>query len=154
MTLICTVLLALVLCRSVLAAENADERLQIGTIGEELGSNGGCSLQLPRQYAKKEGKYVFTSDFQGRALINVGGVDTAIELVRSKDSDSKQKPQIGEHSTHWYAGAGLEVQVDYVVTGVCPRANESCRVTYYDATLAIKRGKAGKRFAAKAACAN
>ena len=146
-----SLLLAFVLCQSAWAA---DRSLRIGTVGEELASNGGCSLQLPRQYAKKEGKYVFTSDFQQNALINVDGVDTHVTLARSKESDPAQKPQVGEHSTYWYTGDGIDVQVNYVVTGVCPRGSESCKVTYYDAILTLKRAKASKTVAAKAVCGN
>jgi hypothetical protein len=115
-------------------------------------SNGGCSLQLPREFAAREGNYVFVSDFEAHALVNVDGADRHLAFVKSKGQNVKQRGQVGEHSTYWYAGDGIEVEVDYVVTGGCPSGNDSCKITHYDAILTVKRGKAHKTVAAKGVC--
>lgn len=131
---------------------DASERLKIGNVTNDLSSNGGCALQLPRQYFKKEGEFVFTSDFENRSLVNVNGTDVPLVLVRPRNVDQRPKSTIGEHSTAWYAGGGIEVRVDYVATGGCPQRSQSCAVTNYDATLTITQGKTSKRVAAKAVC--
>jgi hypothetical protein len=144
----------LVLRESAWSGDNAGSQLKIGTVSEELGSNGGCSLQLPSHYNRKEGGYVFTSDLQNHGVVNVNGVDTHVALTKSKKSETDRNPQLGDRSSYWYGGAGLEVRVDYVVTGGCPPKSESCRVVNYDAILTIKRGKTSKTIAAKAVCGN
>jgi hypothetical protein len=149
----CFIALALVLSENAWTAEDPSRRLTIGTVTEEIDrSNGGCSLQLPRGFANREGNYLFVSDFEGHALMNVDGVDTHLAFVKSKGQDVKKRGQLGEHSTYWYSGDGIEVEVDYVITGGCPSGNESCKITRYDAILAVKRGKAHKTVAAKGVC--
>ena len=146
--------LALVLSGNTSIADDPSRRLTVGTVTEAIDrSNGGCSLQLPRGFANREGNYVFVSDFEGNALVNVDGVDMHLAFVKSKGQDVKQRGQLGEHSTYWYAGEGIEVEVEYVVTGGCPPGNGSCQITHYDAILTAKRGKARKTVAAKAVCA-
>ena len=134
------------------AGDDSGARLKIGNVDNDLRSNGGCALQLPSQYARKEGRFVFTSDLEKRGLVNVNGADIPVTLIRSTEGGQKHKPTIGERSTFWYRGGEVEVRVDYVVTGVCPHQSESCGVTYYDAILTITRGKANKTVAAKGAC--
>ena len=145
--------LALVLSEMLGLPNDASHRLTIGTVAAEIDrSNGGCSLQLPRGFANREGNYVFVSDFEGQALMNVDGVDTHLAFLKSKGQDVKQRGQLGEHSTYWYAGDGIEVEVDYVATGGCPAGNDSCKITHYDAILTVKHGKAHKTVAAKGVC--
>jgi hypothetical protein len=145
--------LTMVLSENAWAADDASRRLTIGSVVEEnYLSRGGCSLQLPHEFANREGNYIFVSDFEEHALINVDGVDTHLALVKSKGPDVKERGQMGEHSTYAYAGHGIEVEVDYVVTGGCPPSSGSCKVTHYDAILTVRRGKAHKTMAAKAVC--
>jgi hypothetical protein len=132
--------------------EDAGGKLKIGNVANDLSLNGGCALQLPRQYARKEGKFVFISDFENRALVNVNGTDISVTLVTPKGGGQKHEPAIGERSTFEYAGEGIEIRIDYLVTGVCPQRSESCGVTYYDAILTIRHGKQSKSVAAKAVC--
>ena len=115
-------------------------------------SNGGCSLQLPHEYTNREGKFIFVSDFDRQALVNVDGVDTHLALLKSQGPDVKQRGQLGEHSTYSYTGDNIDVEVDYVVTAGCPSGNASYKVTHYDAILTLKRGKAHKTVVAKAVC--
>ncbi len=134
-------------------ADEASRRLTVGTVVEEIDrSNGGCSLQLPRGFANREGNYVFLSDFERHAVVNVAGADMHLALVKAKGQDVKQRGQLGEHSTYWYGGDGIDVEVDYVVTGGCPPGSDSCKITHYDAILTVKRGKAHRTVAAKGVC--
>jgi hypothetical protein len=147
--------LALILLNDASPADDPRHRLTIGPVTEEIdNSTGGCSFQLPRNYANKEGKFIFVADFSGNALINVDGVDTHLTLVKFKGPDVKQPGQLGDHSIYSYAGDALNVEVDYVVTGVCPSGSDSCKTTRYDAILTVKRSKAHKTVAAKAVCSS
>jgi hypothetical protein len=95
--------------------EDAGEHLKLGNLSNELTSNGGCGLQLPSQYAGKEGTFVFISDLENHGLVNVNGTDISVTLMRPVGGKQKHKPTIGERSTLVYAGNGVEVKVDYVV---------------------------------------
>jgi hypothetical protein len=56
--------LALVLSGNTSTADDPS-RLTIGTVTEEIDrSNRGCSLQLPRGFANREGNFVLVSDFE------------------------------------------------------------------------------------------
>jgi len=130
----------------------ASDQLVIGTLaGEPEYSRGYCSLQLPHEFANREGKYVFVSDFNGHAMINIGGEDMHLEFVKSKGPDVRQPGELGQRSTYSYAAKGLVVDVDFVVTAACP-TQAQCKTTKYDAILTVKRGKAHKTVAAKAVC--
>lgn len=155
MRYIVVIALALASAENGWTGDDAERRIVIGTVTQEMDlSNGGCSLQLPREFAEREGKYVFESDFSGGALANVDGADVHLDLVKSKGPNVKRRGQLSERSVYWYAGEGIEVEVDYVVTGGCVSGHESCKITHYDAILTVKRGKARKTAAAKAICGN
>ena len=132
--------------------EHTREHLKIGDVPNDLSSTGGCALQLPRQYARKEGKFVFASDLENRGLVNVNDTNVPVTLVGPRGGNQKRKQAVGERSTFVYAGGGIEVRVDYTVTGVCAQRSESCDITYYDAILTITHGKTSKSLAAKAVC--
>jgi hypothetical protein len=145
--------LALALSENASIAGDAKPRLTLGSVVDEIDrSRGGCLLQLPHEYAKREGNYTFVSDFEGHALVNVDLVDVHLTLVKSKGPDVRERGQLGEHSSYSYSGEGLDVGVDYLVTEACPSANKPCKVTRYDAVLTVKRGRARKTVAAKAVC--
>ncbi|MBV9085340.1 MAG: hypothetical protein JOZ62_21910 [Acidobacteriaceae bacterium] len=131
--------------------QDSDGRLKIGNVSNDLSSNG-CALQLPSQYRRREGKFVFVSDFENHGLVNVNGTDVRLELISPAARDEDHKPAIGEHSTFVYAGNGLEVRVDYS-PGTSANRSKSGELTYYDAILTVTRGKASKRVAARAVCA-
>ncbi len=146
-------LIYVMIFQSAFSGEDGKKRLTIGTVGDGLNAGGGCTLQLPSQYAKREGLYIFTSDLSTHGLVNVDGIDTPVELVGPDRPDPARKAQLGEHSTYSYAGGTVEVRVDYTVTEACAIGSDSCRLTRYDAVLTVKRGKASKTVAAKAVCA-
>ncbi len=95
-----------------------------------------CKLQLPSEFAKREGRYIFIANSESQALVNVDGSDLELKFVSSKGPDIRQPRQLGDRSTYIYSGQdGLAVEVTY------------------EATLTVRRGKAHKTVAAKAACA-
>jgi hypothetical protein len=107
------------------------DKLIVGIVkdGHEF-HEGGCELLLPTDSERTE-RYVFLSDFDGRAVMNINGHDTRLMLVRSNPSDQPSKK--GDRSSSWYKAGDLEVRVDYTVTGLCPPKDESCEVVRYAA---------------------
>ncbi len=135
-----------------LALAFSKDTFTLGPVTEEMErSNGGCSLQVPHEFAKRDGSFIFVSNFDGQAIVNVDGSDIHLTLVKSQGPDVKRRGELGEHSTYSYTGADIDVEVDYLVSEGCP-INKSCTTTRYDAILTVKRGKAHKSVAAKAVC--
>jgi hypothetical protein len=97
---------------------------------------GGCELLLPTDSDRSE-RYVFLSDFDGRAVMNINGRDTRLTLVRSNASDQPSKK--GDRSSYWYKAGDLEVRVDYTVSGLCPPKDESCEAVRYTAVIQVTR---------------
>lgn len=130
---------------------SAGERLNLGHVDNDLSSSEGCSLQLLSDFARKQGSYIFVSNYENDAVVNINGSTVHLHLSR-KQPASESKLQLGDRATFWYKSDELQVRVDYVVTGLCPSGNESCGVTSYDAILSLKRGKQNKTVAAKGVC--
>ena len=149
---------SIVISIALLLSSNAswpNNRLSIGTLVDDLEPpNGRCSLQLPHDFANKEGRYIFVGDFDGHAKVNIDGQDIHLHFVKSKGSDLRQPGRLGQRSTYDYAADGLAVEVDYVVTAECRAQQRNCNTTRYDAILTIRRGKEHGTVAAKGVCGN
>ena len=63
-------------------------------------------------------RYVFMSDFENRAVMNINGQDTRLTLVRS--TDTNREPRKGDRTKYWYSSGSIAVEIDYTVTGACP----------------------------------
>jgi hypothetical protein len=112
--------------------EHSNHRLVVGAVSQEIGTEGGCSLQLPSQFAKREGAYIFVSDLDKHAVVNVDGEDVQLELVESKGSRPGRATTIGERSTDSYSGSGsgLDVEVSYTLPRGYPVAERQvCKIT-------------------------
>ncbi len=125
-------------------SSNKPERLpDVGFIrntGEFDGA--GCSLWLLGDRTNSRDRYILLADSGERAVMNIGGRDTALKLVRSTGGNSELKK--GDRLTYRYHGEAVDVVVRYVVTGVCAPDDESCEVTNYDATVTVQT-RSGKR---------
>jgi hypothetical protein len=100
----------------------------------------GCSLQFPADYRKHNERYVVKSD-ENNAVMNIDGKDRMLKLVSHREP--KGAPRKGDRSTWNYADKETKVRIDFVVTRVCDPNDESCEVTWYDATITVTR-KNGK----------
>lgn len=102
----------------------------------------GCSLWLlgDRPYSLR--RVVLLSNFNGNAVINIGGRDTPLRLVDT--TDTRSIPKKGDRTMYHYRGKGVDVVVRYIVTGVCAPDDEACEAEDYDATLTVKTSS-GKR---------
>jgi hypothetical protein len=77
----------------------------IATVIDDREFRDGCELlRKGDEYASE--RYVFFSDFNRRAIVNIGGRDVGLKLVRSKESGTGLKP--GDRSHFRYASGGVE----------------------------------------------
>lgn len=63
--------------------------------------------------------------------------------IRLEELEQSKSPQgeirKGARHTELYRAGNLNVRIDYVVTGICDPQDESCEVTWYDATITLTR---------------
>jgi hypothetical protein len=114
--------------------------------------DGGCELVLSSDRSDRYGtdRYIFMSDFNGRAVMNLDGHDIRLMLVRS--TESRKQPKIGRHTRFWYSSGLISVEIDYTLTGVCRPDDESCEVFYYNAVIRVQSGLFAKTVRAKGLC--
>ena len=97
------------------------------------------------------GKYVFASDYQEHAAMNIDGRDVKLKLVNSQEL--KLGFKVGDHSTFRYHGAdSYDVEVIYTVTGVCKPDDEKCEVTEFNAVITVTSGSASCSLPAHGIC--
>ena len=145
----------LFLCLPFSASMDASKSgLTIGLVADQQDfHDGGCELALSSSHsdAIPSEKFIFLSDFNGRAVMNINSRDIRLALVRS--TMSKEAEKVGDHSKFWYTAAGgISVEVDYTVTAVCPPADESCEVSHYNALLLVRSGSGAKTISAHGLC--
>lgn len=97
----------------------------------------GTSLQLPEDYKSHKDKYVFDADLGEYCRMNIDGHDVDLKMTGSNDPARELK--VGDRYSETYTSDGLKARIDYVVTGVCDPNDESCEVTYLDATITVER---------------
>jgi hypothetical protein len=132
---------------------SAKTGLTVGVVtGQEDFHDSGCELLSasddPAGY--RSDRYIFLSDFNGRAVMNINGRDLRLTLVRS--IDPRKELKIGDRSRYWYASGTTSVQVDYTVSGACPPDDESCEVFYYSAVIRVRTGSLTKTVSARGLC--
>ena len=83
--------------------------------------------------------------------ISVDGETLTLEQTR--DTARKGYPRVGDAFFTEYRVADLTVRIDWVVTYVCAKNDESCEVTLFDATLKLHKGRTTRYFKRlKASC--
>lgn len=148
-----TVLAVCLLGWSLPCSKGAPSALRFGVVADQGDfHDGGCELLLSSDSSDpyRSERYVFMSDFNGRAVMNINGHDTRFTLVRS--TESRKQPRKGDRSSYWYASGSIKVEVDYTVTGVCPPDDESCEVFYYRAMIHVTSGPLRKSIVAHGLC--
>jgi hypothetical protein len=125
--------------------------LKLGVVVDQKDfQDGGCGLLLASDSSYACERYVFMSDYNGRAVMNINGLDTRFTLIRSNESRGRIKK--GDRSSYWYASGSIVVEVDYTVTDVCPPDDESCEVFYYQAMIHVTSGRLKQSIAAHGLC--
>lgn len=123
----------------------------IGFIRNSTDFDGaGCTL-WPRTYQKyTDGRDLFRSDFDGRAVMNIDGRDRLLKLAAS--SEPKGRLRVGSRSTYRYRGDGVTVNVSYIVTGICKPEDESCEITNFDAVVTVTTRSGVRRLEVHGIC--
>jgi hypothetical protein len=111
------------------------EPFRIGNVTKNFSKAGGCTITRSKNVWHSPP--LFTSDLQNHASININGSDKILRLTKADEDTAKKEPVIGDRSRFYYAGGGVKVAVEYVITEVCAPSDESCEVTYYRAELAV-----------------
>ena len=96
------------------------------------------------------GKYVFASDYEEHAAMNINGRDVKLKLVNSQELIPGFK--VGGHSSFRYHDDSFDVQVIYTVTGVCKPDDEKCEVNEYNATITVTSGSTKQIVTAHGIC--
>jgi hypothetical protein len=110
-------------------------------------NNEGCILWLRGDRSHSYHRVILLSEFNDRAIMNIGGQDMALEFV---DTTNDGKGTIGARSMDHYRGEGVDVVVRYVLTGHCK--DEGCEDAYYNATLTVKTSSGKQVMRAHGAC--
>jgi hypothetical protein len=108
---------------------------KIGVIRESKIDGCGVALQLSEDYESKSGKYIFRGNLAEDAQMNIDGHDVDLKFVGSLKPNNELK--VGDTFLETYAGEGLNVRIDYVVTKTCDPGDEGCEVTHYRATINV-----------------
>jgi hypothetical protein len=125
--------------------------IKVGIVRDTASFDGaGCSLQLPADYKKQNERYVFMSDLDDNAIMNIDGKDTRLKPVSHREP--KGDPRKGDRSTWNYAAKGTSVRVDFVATEVCSPNVEDCEATSYDATITVIRAPGRQVVKVKGGC--
>jgi|HubBroStandDraft_6_1064221.scaffolds.fasta_scaffold837546_1 hypothetical protein len=111
---------------------------------------GGCQLWLPTGRSNSSERFIFLSDLENHAVMNINGRDVQLALVSSRDKESDLKK--GDRSEFRYRGSGVEVVVRYVVTGLCAPKDERCEVTNYAGTITVTVGSVMRVLTAQGIC--
>lgn len=126
-------------------------RLKIGILKNTDDFNGaGCSLWSLQDRRYLPGKYVFVSDYEEHAAMNINGRDVKLKLLNSQEL--KRGFKVGDHSSFRYQGDAFDVEVVYTVTGVCKPDDEQCEVDDYNATITVTSGSARQTLNAHGIC--
>jgi hypothetical protein len=115
----------------------------------------GCGLQFPSDSSFNSGSSIFVSDWSGRALMNINGVD--VTMYGGGNFESERRYRRGDRFYGSYSGGNTSVRVNYVVTDTCDETENRCRLTYVRATLRVTRRPEagqllGRSYSATGAC--
>ena len=146
---------AVVLCLFALSVQFSQaaphNKLTLGVVAnQEDFHDGGCQLLASSDSSFRLERYIFMSDFDGHAVMNIDGHDIQLALVRSEEDRTQTKK--GDRSKFWYASGPINVEVDYTVTSECPPDNESCEVFGYRAIIHVVSRSKKRSVAAHGIC--
>jgi hypothetical protein len=111
----------------------------IGTIKNSNAVDGcGCSLQtLKESKNPNSNRFIFFSDIDEVAFINLDGKDVKLKLISKVDYKGKER--VGKKFSRKYVAGNATVLVEYVITSVCAPNDESCEVTGHSGTITVTK---------------
>jgi hypothetical protein len=113
----------------------------------------GCYFQTPPEEKKKNSKkYIYMSDLEETpAYMNIDGQDVKLKIDGTPPR-LPDKVRKGFRYSRKYSAGSIKVQVDFVVTWLCPPKDESCEVTNYDAAISVVKGNQKQVIQTKGGC--
>ena len=120
-------------------AKRSPGRALVGNIkGAVDDSSCGCNFRFPSERDAR--RYVFFEDFAAEPpLMNVGGRDVKLKLVRTTEPDAGVRKR-GDRFSRWYTSGKLKVRMDFVATRVCPSGVEECESNSYRVIISAREG--------------
>lgn len=137
------------------SSAKASGRPLIGNIKNSSVVEGcGCYFQFPSESRKRNSnRFVFWSESEQEALMNIDGRDTKLKLVNS--TNPPQEVKVGSRSSDTYTTSDgkITIRFDKVVTQMCKPGDEDCEFTAEDATITtFKGGRRGQAIKVTGGC--
>jgi hypothetical protein len=122
---------------SVPALTQSKQAPKLGVVTEKSLLDGcGCSIYRTAEDFKND-RYLFVSDMDEEAVINLDGKDVKLRVLSWKEKKGQLK--VGARSRETYAAGDVNVRLDFTVRKVCPPKDESCEATWYDVKMTVTR---------------
>lgn len=130
--------------------EQSSSKSLVANIKNENAYSGcGCYFSYPSEEKKRLPKFVFISDDNKYAWMNIDGRDVRLSL---KHSSNPKVRNIGSRLTRSYSASGVTVSVVYITTRICAPNDENCEVTDYAATFTVSKGSRRQTIKLKGGC--
>ncbi|HYE75913.1 MAG TPA: hypothetical protein VEF04_21390 [Blastocatellia bacterium] len=115
------------------STETSQAKLRIGYVKN---SDIGCGCYFARSLSDlRKDRYIYSEIINEPAFINVNGKNLKLNPVASSEANGEEK--VGQRSWETFTARDLKIRLEKVVTKVCDPNDESCEVTYYNATLTV-----------------
>jgi hypothetical protein len=134
MTRILIIINLMLLAISVAVAQTS--KLKLGYV-KRTASESGCSL-FRNMSDEHNDRLLFFGLSDETGYINLNGQTLKLRPVSA--SKEKRHERVGDRSWKTYQAPGVRVQIDFVVSDVCPPSDEQCEATHYNATFTVRRG--------------
>jgi hypothetical protein len=128
----------------------ADGALRIGVLNNASMPGCGCTFTPVRAERQFPEKYLFISDAEGRAYMNLDGRDTALREVGRKQAPGEYGYCAGSRCT--FAADSITATVDFLEVERCPPEPTECEVTGYEVTITVERDGMKERVKGKGEC--
>ncbi len=115
----------------------------------DIYSGCGCYFSYSSEAKKRFPKFVFVSDDDKQAWMNLDGKDIKLALTHRT---TPKVIKIGSRLTRTYSGNGYAVSVVYITTKMCAPNDEACEVTDYNATITVSKGARKQTVKLKGGC--
>ncbi len=135
-----------------------EETLFVGHINNALDylQECGCALQFPLDQKYNSGRAIFAADMSGRALMNISGRDTVLQVTYHTQREDRVLKK-GERFNATYVAGKTTVKIAFEVTEPCPDPEKECKLIYVKANLVVTKVTAAnktleKKYSAIGAC--
>lgn len=137
--------LSLLLVATAFAAEKkgAEKSPAVGDLVMDVDFPSGCGESVAREKGGK-GVVFFSELDSDAATMKLDG--KIVKLKRTAHVDKDPFHKMGSVIDSSYEGGDYKVELHKVVSFVCPKDDDACEVTRYDATMSVHKGKTATQF--------